>query len=82
MKSVKNENVRKKEFSYLQQQWLDIHKRNIENGKEMSISIQNKDGSIKRLKWSDIPLGLMEQIIPSDEEILEYTKKVQQLKNG
>lgn len=75
------ESVKKREFSYLQQQWLDIHKRNIENGKEMNISVKNPtDGSVKRLKWSDIPLGLMEQIIPSDEEILEYTKKVQQLK--
>tara|TARA_B110000305_G_C19400938_1_gene620113 strand:- start:116 stop:358 length:243 start_codon:yes stop_codon:yes gene_type:complete len=69
MKKGKKQSVKKKKFSFLQQQWLDIHKRNIENGKEMNISVQKEDGSVKRLKWSDIPLGLMKPNKPNTKTL-------------
>ena len=80
MKKGKKQSVKKKKFSFLQQQWLDIHKRNHENRKPMDISVKNPmDGSVTRLNWGDIPLGLMKQVVPSDDVIREYTRKVQQL---
>lgn len=81
-KVIKNENGKKRKFSYLQQQWLDIHKRNHKNRKPMDISVKNPiDGSVRRLNWGDIPLDVMEKMIPSDDVIREYTSKVQQLKS-
>ena len=76
MKKGKKQSVKKKKFSFLQQQWLDIHKRNHENRKPMDISVKNPmDGSVTRLNWGDIPLNVMEKMIPSDDVIREYNRK-------
>ena len=42
----------------------------------MDISVKNPmDGSVTRLNWGDIPLNVMEKMIPSDDVIREYNRK-------